>query len=110
MLHIVLGTQEVFENVEIPQIDAGETAELTCTNPETDLNGSLENQNYPIDYQWITNNGNIIGNADSSEILVNQSGFYILNIIKLSNGCATTDTLEVTPFPGISFETISESD
>ena len=48
-----------------------------------------------LTYEWSTNDGNIIGLASTSEIMIDEPGTYIMTITSIDNGCTTPYTINV---------------
>jgi len=42
-----------------------------------------------LDYEWTTDNGNIVGLTSGSEIMIDEPGTYIMTITDIANGCST---------------------
>jgi gliding motility-associated-like protein len=90
-----LAQVEVTQDVDLPLADAGEANDLTCVVFEIMLDGSNSQSGQNIDYQWSTNDGNIVSGIDSIAPIVNQVGTYELTVTNLENGCSSISTVEV---------------
>ena len=78
----------------VPQIDAPAIQELTCDSPTIQLEATtLESPE--IVYQWITEDGHIVGNERTLNPLVDAPGTYNLGVINTVSGCVNTATIEV---------------
>ncbi len=78
-----------------PLIDIEEPAELSCTNDDV-LISALNSQNgLGITHQWYDIDGNPIQGATDLELLVDMSGFFILESLDSENGCTNQDTVFV---------------
>ncbi len=86
----------VSEDVIAPIADAGPVAEINCTNPEVDLDGSSSSSGLNIEYLWSTADGNILSGFSNPISTVNQAGTYSLTVTNLNNGCTATSQTTVT--------------
>ncbi len=78
----------------IPQIDAPATQELTCESSTIQLEAStLEGPD--IVYQWITEDGHIVGDERTLSPMVDAPGTYNLGVINTVSGCVNTASIEV---------------
>lgn len=85
---------QVTEDRIPPLIEAGEELLLNCTDTLR-LEGQLLSQNIETNLQWTTENGNIVGNANILDPIVDAAGTYTLTIENTNNFCVTTDTITV---------------
>jgi gliding motility-associated-like protein len=84
----------VVSNVDLPEVDAGDDTNLTCTdsvrtlsvNATTDGNWSAV---------WRTISGNILNDAGSARIQVNAGGLYLVEVVDSSNLCTNFDSVQV---------------
>ncbi|MFK7773738.1 MAG: gliding motility-associated C-terminal domain-containing protein, partial [Saprospiraceae bacterium] len=85
------------ENINEPTIFIDFISEqiLTCNNSSLilDASGSLPIGN--INYQWATNNGNILSGINSPNPEIGQSGIYTLIITNTINGCTNSESIEI---------------
>ncbi len=86
----------VTQNVTVPLAEAGLPANLTCQNPTVSLNGAGSSIGASYDYEWITNNGNIVSGEQSLVPVVNSPGIYTLVVTNIINGCTALDFVNVT--------------
>ena len=86
----------ISENTAAPNVDAGQTNELSCTQTELTLNGSGSAPGNDISYEWTTNNGNILSGSTSPTPLVNAAGTYWLTITDNTNGCVDSAAVTIT--------------
>lgn len=86
----------VSQNTNIPLAEAGPAGAITCQNPTTTLNGAGSSIGSSYDYQWSTNNGNIVSGATGLLPVVDQPGLYTLVVTNVVNGCTNTDFVNVT--------------
>ncbi len=85
----------VNQNIDTPIADAGLQAQLTCTITETQLDGSNSSLGNEITYQWITSNGSIINNEDTTTPTVGGTGIYELIVTNIISGCTANAFVEV---------------
>jgi gliding motility-associated-like protein len=85
----------VNEDVLLPLVEAGETAQLTCETTILNLDGTDSNQGNNFQYSWTTSNGNIVSGSTSLEPEVDEPGVYELTILNTVNGCESTDFVSV---------------
>ncbi|QCX37144.1 DUF11 domain-containing protein [Aureibaculum algae] len=84
-------TVEVTQDIALPNVEAGATAELTCSVTSVTLSGSSSTAG--ATYLW-TGPGTIT-DATTLTPTVDTAGTYTLTVIG-TNGCESTDTVEVT--------------
>lgn len=85
----------VTEDFAAPLADAGNTAELTCTQNVLNLSGSGSMGN-GFAYLWSTPNGNITGDPATLNPQINAAGVYNLLVTNTVNGCTSTDQVTIT--------------
>ncbi len=78
-----------------PDADAGADAILDCFNTTLFLSGNDNSSAVAPIYNWTTVGGNILSGNDTPSPLIDQPGFYILEIYHTNSGCSDFDTLEV---------------
>ncbi len=91
---VAMAQIEVFQNIEIPFVDAGESDLLTCEVTEITLNG-IGPDGATFNFLWTSLDGNIINGATGLNPVVDQSGTYILQISNTINGCSSEDQVTV---------------
>lgn len=75
-----------------PTVNAGESFVFTCSQTSVTLNGSgSEGNNFT--HQWSTEDGFILGGANSLSPLVNIAGSYTLKIENTETGCEGNSTV-----------------
>ena len=87
---------DVFQNITAPTADAGQTIELDCGMTMSTLDGSGSSSGSNFQYSWTTINGNIVSGETTLTPLINVGGDYTLTVLDESNGCTSTDEVEVT--------------
>ncbi|MBK6620933.1 MAG: gliding motility-associated C-terminal domain-containing protein [Saprospirales bacterium] len=85
---------EVSGNTEIPQVDAGNSALLTCVNTVLNLEGALANSDN-MSILWTTFSGNVLSGANTLSPSIDAPGWYYLAVEDLSNGCTGGDSVLV---------------
>ncbi len=79
----------------LPSIDLSVNTFLSCLDTTVSVNGSNSSSGAGFLYSWSTNDGNIVAVIGEDSILVDESGFYILEITNTSNGCVAMDSIEI---------------
>ena len=85
---------EIVADLAVPTSDAGADGLLDCTSTSYDLDGSNSSGDSLI-YTWYNSLDEEIGNR-GTVLSVNLSGTYTLLITNQSNGCTSTDEVEVS--------------
>ncbi len=83
----------VTENFISPNADAGMTDVLTCIDSILTLDGTASSQGNNFNYEWITNDGNILNGENTLNPQVDSSGNYQLVVFDSLNGCSDTSTV-----------------
>lgn len=81
---------------DLPTVQAGPDRVLTCilTNATLDASGSSQGTNFA--YQWTAaNGGSILAGANTPQPVAGSAGTYTLQVTNNSNGCSSTDVVEV---------------
>ncbi len=86
----------IAENTAIPIADAGVSQELNCIQTALQLDGSNSSTGAEFDYQWSTNNGNLVSGATTLTPTVDASGDYQLVVTNTTNGCTAQSTVNIT--------------
>ncbi|GJM32288.1 MAG: hypothetical protein DHS20C18_12890 [Saprospiraceae bacterium] len=100
----------VSQDIEAPIANAGLSQELDCLNPTVDLDGSGSSVGSNITYSWSLN-GSDITSLTGNMVTVEQAGNYSLLVTNTTNGCSTSDIVEVTindAFPSDMLVTIDD--
>ncbi|MCB9265825.1 MAG: gliding motility-associated C-terminal domain-containing protein [Lewinellaceae bacterium] len=84
----------VFEDTELPEVEAGPDQELNCASPQALLDGSNSDSGSRFSYQW--SGPCLLFPADSSLMQVDCPGTYYLSVSNTSSGCVGTDSVVVT--------------
>ena len=98
-------TVEVIDLRTIPEVMAGDDVMLQCDDVTIQLTGTgSTGENFQ--YEWTTEDGNIVDEFSKEGINVDRPGTYTLKITDIPSGCSATDDLiisgdNVTPELGI---------
>ncbi|HRI58272.1 MAG TPA: gliding motility-associated C-terminal domain-containing protein, partial [Saprospiraceae bacterium] len=85
----------VDEDVALPDMDAGQSPTLTCTVLSLNLAGVV-NSNGNYSYAWTASNGgNIVSGNNTLNPVVNATGMYNLVVTNTTNGCTSSDNVQV---------------
>jgi hypothetical protein len=85
----------VTQDVNVPNVNAGADAVLTCLISQLNLNGSSTTAG--VTYSWVASNGgHIVSGATNPNPLIDQPGTYTLTVTNPVNGCTATDVALVT--------------
>ncbi len=88
---------EVTQNIQTPEVSAGQNATLDCGVISILLGGSLNSNETNIDISWTSDNGNIINGGDTFNPEVNAAGTYTLTVINNENGCSNESQVTIEP-------------
>ncbi len=87
---------EISADTTEPTADAGEDEQLNCDLLEIELDASNSSQGGNYEYDWTTDDGNILSGADTLIAEIDASGTYIFQVTNTQNDCIAIDTVEVT--------------
>lgn len=79
-----------------PTASANVLGQLTCYNPQINLNGAGSSEGPEFRYAWSAGPGNITGGANTLTPTVNQAGAYTILVTDQSNGCTSSASVSVT--------------
>ncbi|MCB9300132.1 MAG: gliding motility-associated C-terminal domain-containing protein [Lewinellaceae bacterium] len=85
----------VSSDFEEPVVDIAPPGFLTCTNSSVTIDGASSSAGPNFQYLWSSPDGSILSGALSPQATVSQAGTYILEVLNVDNGCATTDSVQV---------------
>jgi gliding motility-associated-like protein len=85
----------VDQNIDTPTANAGMQALLTCAITETELDGNNSSSGSNITYQWITSNGSIISDENTTTPTIGGTGTYGLIVTNTISGCTANAFVEV---------------
>lgn len=69
--------------------------QLTCTKSEVNVSGVGSSSGTDFTYSWTTTDGVIVSGQDSIVATVSAAGIYVIHVSNGTNGCVSTDTVEV---------------
>jgi gliding motility-associated-like protein len=92
----VVDSMLVKADFQAPVADAGPSEMLTCLSPTAALDGTQSSSGPGYEVQWTTTGGYIISGAGTYTPVVDGAGLYFIEITNTQNGCAATDSVEVT--------------
>ena len=98
----------VSEDLEYPIAEAGTSSTLNCAILEVPLNGSNSQTGDQILYNWYSEEGNPINNANSVEASVSLPGWYYISVSDTLNGCTNIDSVLIEQnilAPNVAIET-----
>ncbi len=76
----------------VPIANAGSTQTLNCSQRIVVLDGNQSSQGNIFEYNWTTDNGHFVGEANVLTTTVDSAGIYRLTVSNTDNGCST-DTM-----------------
>ena len=83
------------ENLAQPSAQITTPEILDCITTQTTLNSTGSSAGAIYDYQWTTNDGNILSGENGTSPVVDDAGTYVLEIINTVNGCTETANITV---------------
>ncbi|GJM30675.1 MAG: hypothetical protein DHS20C17_33100 [Cyclobacteriaceae bacterium] len=86
----------VQQNITPPIAEAGLSGTLNCTANIVELNGEASSTGPQFLYHWTSQDGHIVGGATDLQATVDTPGLYFLTVENTSNGCRSTDEVEVS--------------
>ncbi|TVR76603.1 MAG: BspA family leucine-rich repeat surface protein [Saprospirales bacterium] len=96
---------------ELPEVTIEPGSILGCEQATVWLDGSPSSEGPELEFQWSTNEGNILSAPDSSAIEVDSGGWYFFEVLNQQNGCMGLDSVFVeknNALPKITIEVESE--
>ncbi len=85
----------VTENQTPTTADAVIIQPLTCGNATGELAADGSSVGADIVYSWTTNDGSIVSGADAFNVVIDQPGFYELDVTNTTTGCSEFAFVEV---------------
>jgi len=85
----------VDENGDTPNFIFEEVNEITCDETEVQVGISNLSTTANQSILWTTPNGNIIGDIDTEQILVDAEGTYFVRVENLDNACFMEESIQV---------------
>lgn len=84
---VTVDSLDVGQDTELPMVDPGVTAELTCILEDYLLGGTGTSVGPNFEYSWTTDVGNFISAQDGLNALIDAPGTYTLTVLNTSTGC-----------------------
>lgn len=84
----------VAANNQLPQIDAGENTQLTCTNPQVELNGTGPS-GVEFEIVWRLAGSSTVLFQGTYQPIVFLAGTYELQVRNIVTGCVSIDSIEI---------------
>lgn len=81
-----------------PTVNVGTPGELNCTTTQVGLQASVPTPG-SYQFQWTTQNGNILSGASTQTPQVSQAGTYTVVVTNTANGCTTAQNVQVQVNP-----------
>lgn len=86
----------IYQDIQAPIADAGNTAELSCNVTSLTLDGSGSSLGPQYSYSWSTPNGNIVSGHHTTTPTINAPGTYTLVVTNVNNGCTNESVVIIT--------------
>lgn len=86
---------QVLEDREYPIVDAGAPVELPCYEDQINLFGTVSVELADVGISWSSPDGMIGGGGSSLNPIILAGGTYVLQVMNLTNGCVSFDSVEV---------------
>ncbi len=91
----VSASLQVLSDMSAPVLNLAEADTLTCAEIVLSKEVLADAGAHPLSYTWSTDNGHILGSADSALIQLDSAGIYTVLVQDLENGCTASDSIEV---------------
>ncbi|MEL7426730.1 MAG: gliding motility-associated C-terminal domain-containing protein, partial [Bacteroidota bacterium] len=92
---VAIDSVQILVDASTPILDAGVDTLLNCANTSIRLNASGDTFNGDPIWQWDTDTGMILADADQPTPLVGDAAFYFVTLTDSGNGCSIQDTVFV---------------
>ncbi len=103
----------VINNIEAyPIVNIEDVGTLSCITSAVTIDGSASQSGSDITYTWLDENGNTLA-TDITQLDVNLTGTYYLQLVDESNGCTNIDSVEIFGdfnYPNLDVENNTEID
>ncbi|MEZ5030584.1 MAG: gliding motility-associated C-terminal domain-containing protein [Saprospiraceae bacterium] len=87
-----------------PVANAGPDILVSCDQLIPALDGSQSTGQGPLQFNWSTLDGSIIGPANLTMVQPGQGGIFVLQVVDLANGCIDSDDVVLTFTAGLEIE------
>lgn len=88
-------TFEIFQNIDAPEIDAGQNQVLSCISTQAELQGTIIDNCSNCLINWNSFQGTVLNNSNSMDPTVDGLGWYFIQAENLDNGCTNFDSVQV---------------
>ena len=75
------------ENTQAPAIDGNVLGAISCIDSIAEIQIAASGSGGALDYAWATSDGSIVSGTNTSDLLVNSGGTYVVSVTDLNNGC-----------------------
>jgi gliding motility-associated-like protein len=86
---------EIFEDIELPEVNISEPDEIICDRPVVEMDGSKSSSGPKFQFRWSTQEGNLMDSNNSATTSVDKGGTYFLEVTNTENGCQATNQVQV---------------
>ncbi len=98
---ISIDSVQVDSNFQLPIAQLPDLVEIDCNELEAIIDGTASSTGTNFSYSWTNLDENPVQQDGSSNLTVDQVGFYELVVTNTSNGCTASDITEVIAIPPI---------
>ncbi len=99
---------DVEADLDAPSSEIATAEILNCATSTTTLDGSGSTDGDNITYAWSTDDGNITSGATTTMANIDAAGTYTLLTTNTTNGCTSTETVEVSVDNALPVITVSD--
>jgi len=85
----------ITQNTDLPMVNAGDSAILTCRTNTLTLNGTGDTSSN-VTYLWTTGDGNFVEGESLLSPIIDAAGTYTLTAINMVTGCTNTSEVVIT--------------
>ncbi len=89
------GTIQVVQDTLSPEVHIMGPATLNCDQPVASLDATASSQGSSFSQNWTTLNGHFLSGQNTLLPIVDSAGVYVLTISNSSNGCISTDSVQI---------------
>lgn len=88
----ILDSLQIIDTRILPFVDAGKDSLLNCNQTTIKLQANFDPKDSVI-FLWSTSNGNILSGGNTSSPVVDQKGWYFVQVSNPMNGCENIDSV-----------------
>ncbi len=88
----------VTASTDLPSISIAAPEQLTCTNTQTTLAGSVVGDPNDFTIAWTTTDGNIVSGQNTLNPVISEPGTYVMSATNNSTSCSSISQTTVTEF------------